>query len=41
MPLWNEEAFPDRMEYRYDDQRLHPGTSSSPTSAAPPCGTAP
>ncbi|WNM43998.1 polysaccharide deacetylase family protein [Kitasatospora sp. CM 4170] len=25
VPLWNEEAFPDRMEYRYDDQRLHPG----------------
>ncbi|MFJ8039342.1 polysaccharide deacetylase family protein [Kitasatospora sp. NPDC096147] len=25
MPLWNEEAFPDRMEYRHLDQRLHPG----------------
>ncbi|MFC5661597.1 polysaccharide deacetylase family protein [Kitasatospora misakiensis] len=25
VPMWNEEAFPDRMEYRYDDQRLHPG----------------
>ncbi|MFB6891496.1 polysaccharide deacetylase family protein [Kitasatospora sp. NPDC056327] len=25
VPLWNEEAFPDRVEYRYDDQRLHPG----------------
>ncbi|MEV7783249.1 polysaccharide deacetylase family protein [Kitasatospora sp. NPDC088351] len=25
VPLWNEEAFPDRMEYRYADQRLHPG----------------
>ncbi|MER5349194.1 polysaccharide deacetylase family protein [Kitasatospora sp. NPDC002551] len=25
VPLWNEEAFPDRMEYRYEDQRLHPG----------------
>ncbi|MFJ9950128.1 polysaccharide deacetylase family protein [Kitasatospora sp. NPDC091207] len=25
VPLWNEEAFPDHMEYRYDDQRLHAG----------------
>lgn len=25
VPLWNEEAFPDHMEYRYADQRLHPG----------------
>ncbi|MEV6978860.1 polysaccharide deacetylase family protein, partial [Kitasatospora sp. NPDC093806] len=25
VPLWNEEAFPDRIEYRYEDQRLHPG----------------
>ncbi|MFG3054113.1 polysaccharide deacetylase family protein [Kitasatospora sp. NPDC048239] len=25
VPLWNEEAFPDRVEYRYDDQRLHSG----------------
>lgn len=25
MPLWNQEAFPDRMEYRHLDQRLHPG----------------
>ncbi|MFF2751991.1 polysaccharide deacetylase family protein [Kitasatospora sp. NPDC058048] len=25
VPLWNEEAFPDHMEWRYDDQRLHPG----------------
>ncbi|MFI6848256.1 polysaccharide deacetylase family protein [Kitasatospora sp. NBC_00085] len=25
VPLWNEEAFPDHVEYRYDDQRLHPG----------------
>ncbi|MEV0534809.1 polysaccharide deacetylase family protein [Kitasatospora sp. NPDC050463] len=25
VPLWNEEAFPDHMEYRYDDQRLHSG----------------
>ncbi|MET8698732.1 polysaccharide deacetylase family protein [Kitasatospora sp. NPDC004723] len=25
VPLWNEEAFPDHMEYRYEDQRLHPG----------------
>ncbi|MER7701334.1 polysaccharide deacetylase family protein [Kitasatospora sp. NPDC097605] len=25
VPLWNEEAFPDRVEYRYEDQRLHPG----------------
>ncbi|PBC70891.1 peptidoglycan/xylan/chitin deacetylase (PgdA/CDA1 family) [Streptomyces sp. TLI_235] len=23
--LWNEEAFPDRMEYRYTDHVLHPG----------------
>ncbi|GAA2782880.1 hypothetical protein GCM10010441_04760 [Kitasatospora paracochleata] len=23
--LWNEEAFPDHMEWRYADQRLHPG----------------
>jgi peptidoglycan/xylan/chitin deacetylase (PgdA/CDA1 family) len=25
VPMWNEEAFPDRMEYRQIDQRLHPG----------------
>ncbi|WP_327673516.1 polysaccharide deacetylase family protein [Kitasatospora sp. NBC_00458] len=25
VPLWNEEAFPDRMEYRQLDQRLHSG----------------
>ncbi|WP_230210120.1 polysaccharide deacetylase family protein [Streptomyces kaniharaensis] len=25
VPMWNEEAFPDHMEYRYDDQKLHPG----------------
>ncbi|MEU6237682.1 polysaccharide deacetylase family protein, partial [Kitasatospora sp. NPDC047058] len=25
VPLWNEEAFPDHMEYRYEDQRLHDG----------------
>ncbi|MFE6505752.1 polysaccharide deacetylase family protein [Kitasatospora sp. NPDC057738] len=25
VPLWNEEAFPDHMEWRYDDQQLHPG----------------
>ncbi|MFF3008036.1 polysaccharide deacetylase family protein [Kitasatospora sp. NPDC057940] len=25
VPLWNEEAFPDHMEWRYDDRRLHPG----------------
>ncbi|WP_354644072.1 polysaccharide deacetylase family protein [Kitasatospora camelliae] len=25
LPLWNEEAFPDRMEWRYADQKLHPG----------------
>ncbi|MFJ9518616.1 polysaccharide deacetylase family protein [Kitasatospora sp. NPDC101801] len=25
VPMWNEEAFPDRMEYRLADQRLHPG----------------
>ncbi|GAA1157702.1 peptidoglycan/xylan/chitin deacetylase (PgdA/CDA1 family) [Kitasatospora gansuensis] len=25
VPMWNEEAFPDRMEYRHADQRLHPG----------------
>ncbi|MFB7620520.1 polysaccharide deacetylase family protein, partial [Kitasatospora sp. NPDC056181] len=25
VPLWNEEAFPDHVEYRYEDQRLHPG----------------
>ncbi|RKE17662.1 polysaccharide deacetylase family protein [Streptomyces sp. TLI_171] len=25
VPLWNEEAFPDRVEYRYADQKLHPG----------------
>ncbi|MFD8081144.1 polysaccharide deacetylase family protein [Kitasatospora sp. NPDC059722] len=25
VPLWNEEAFPDHMEWRYDDQKLHPG----------------
>ncbi|MFE2108066.1 polysaccharide deacetylase family protein [Kitasatospora sp. NPDC059463] len=25
VPLWNEEAFPDRVEYRYEDRRLHPG----------------
>nr|BFD88875.1 polysaccharide deacetylase family protein [Kitasatospora sp. Xyl93] len=25
VPLWNEEAFPDHMEWRYDDRKLHPG----------------
>ncbi|MEU9128479.1 polysaccharide deacetylase family protein [Kitasatospora sp. NPDC048540] len=25
VPLWNEEAFPDHMDYRYDDRRLHAG----------------
>ncbi|MFG2818585.1 polysaccharide deacetylase family protein [Kitasatospora sp. NPDC048365] len=25
VPLWNEEAFADHLEYRYADQRLHPG----------------
>ncbi|WP_051652729.1 polysaccharide deacetylase family protein, partial [Kitasatospora cheerisanensis] len=25
VPLWTEEAFPDHLEYRYADQRLHPG----------------
>ncbi|MER6102515.1 polysaccharide deacetylase family protein [Streptomyces sp. NPDC001832] len=25
VPLWNAEAFPDRMEYREEDQDLHPG----------------
>ncbi|WP_259470610.1 polysaccharide deacetylase family protein [Streptomyces sp. 1114.5] len=25
VPLWNEEAFPDHMEWRYDDRQLHPG----------------
>ncbi|MFJ2581877.1 polysaccharide deacetylase family protein [Kitasatospora aureofaciens] len=25
VPMWNEEAFPDHMEWRYDDQKLHPG----------------
>ncbi|MDH6577907.1 polysaccharide deacetylase family protein [Kitasatospora sp. MAP5-34] len=25
LPIWNEEAFPDHLEYRYADQRLHPG----------------
>ena len=25
VPLWNEEVFPDRVEYRYADHRLHPG----------------
>ncbi|WP_431677023.1 polysaccharide deacetylase family protein [Kitasatospora sp. KL5] len=25
VPLWNEEAFPDRMEYRQADRVLHPG----------------
>ncbi|MFE6052695.1 polysaccharide deacetylase family protein [Kitasatospora sp. NPDC056446] len=25
VPLWNEEAFPDHMEWRYDDRALHPG----------------
>ncbi|MFH9352921.1 polysaccharide deacetylase family protein [Kitasatospora sp. NPDC017646] len=25
VPLWNEEAFPDHMEWRYDDRTLHPG----------------
>ncbi len=24
-PLWNEEAFPDHLEWRYADQRFHPG----------------
>ncbi|MCF3101561.1 polysaccharide deacetylase family protein [Streptomyces roseoverticillatus] len=24
-PLWNEEAFADRMDFRHDDQRFHPG----------------
>ncbi|MFI1801343.1 polysaccharide deacetylase family protein [Streptomyces sp. NPDC020379] len=24
-PLWNEEAFPDRIDYREDDPRFHPG----------------
>ncbi|MFD4658825.1 polysaccharide deacetylase family protein [Kitasatospora sp. NPDC058444] len=25
VPMWNEEAFPDHMEWRYDDRELHPG----------------
>ncbi|MGW6916087.1 polysaccharide deacetylase family protein [Kitasatospora sp. NPDC054939] len=25
VPLWNEEAFPDRLDYRQLDRRLHPG----------------
>lgn len=25
VPMWNEEAFPDHMEWRYDDRALHPG----------------
>ncbi|MFI8455620.1 polysaccharide deacetylase family protein [Kitasatospora sp. NPDC085464] len=25
VPMWNEEAFPDHMEWRYDDRQLHPG----------------
>ncbi|WP_316527670.1 polysaccharide deacetylase family protein [Kitasatospora brasiliensis] len=25
VPMWNEEAFPDHMEWRYDDQKLHSG----------------
>ncbi|MFJ9608785.1 polysaccharide deacetylase family protein [Kitasatospora sp. NPDC101176] len=25
VPMWNEEAFPDHMEWRYSDRRLHPG----------------
>lgn len=25
VPLWNEEAFPDHMEWRYDDRKLHSG----------------
>ncbi|MEU6013171.1 polysaccharide deacetylase family protein [Streptomyces sp. NPDC047515] len=25
VPLWNEEAFPDHMEWREEDQDLHPG----------------
>ncbi|MEU8139358.1 polysaccharide deacetylase family protein [Streptodolium elevatio] len=25
VPLWNQEAFPDRMEYRYGDHKFHPG----------------
>ncbi|MBO1415658.1 polysaccharide deacetylase family protein [Streptomyces sp. FH025] len=25
VPLWNEEAFPDHLEWRYDDRKLHPG----------------
>ncbi|UNO41390.1 polysaccharide deacetylase family protein [Streptomyces sp. MST-110588] len=25
VPLWTQEAFPDRMEYREADRRLHPG----------------
>ncbi|WP_369185080.1 polysaccharide deacetylase family protein [Streptomyces sp. Y1] len=25
VPLWNEEAFPDHMDYRYDDREFHPG----------------
>ncbi|MEU9040763.1 MULTISPECIES: polysaccharide deacetylase family protein [unclassified Kitasatospora] len=25
VPMWNEEAFPDHMEWRYDDRKLHPG----------------
>lgn len=25
VPMWNEEAWPDRMDWRYDDQKLHPG----------------
>ncbi|MER8184542.1 polysaccharide deacetylase family protein [Kitasatospora sp. NPDC094015] len=24
-PLWNEEAFPDRIDYRYEDHQLHAG----------------
>ncbi|MEU3568962.1 polysaccharide deacetylase family protein [Kitasatospora sp. NPDC036755] len=25
VPMWNEEAFPDHMDWRYDDRKLHPG----------------
>lgn len=25
VPLWNQEAFPDRMEYRYGDHKFQPG----------------
>ncbi|MCF2527609.1 polysaccharide deacetylase family protein [Yinghuangia soli] len=25
VPLWNQEAFADRMEYRYGDRKFHPG----------------